>query len=286
MGRELMMLLVLVLTLGLCPNARTQSSGITSPWLTFLGDGSDGAFSCTSGVCHLTDEYWFSSFNISAGATVYAGSGNGPTIVRSIGPCTIAGTLGNTPSILSAVGITVAGDFGGGGGGGGGGATEAGSGGRWTVGNGVVEISNGGSGGASSGGTGGSGQTPVRSQYRPLLSAGSFWPAGGSPGGTGGGPEGGKGGHGGGPVILVCNSINFTGTINVSGGSGVSPSAANSGAGGGGGAGYVILSASSYTANSGVINVAGGTGGSCNGLRGCGTGGNGGNGWSIAITIQ
>lgn len=283
MRTKLPMILVLSFVGWLCPKMAAQLTGITSPWLTFLGDSSDGAYSCGSGTCALADEHWFSSFNVSAGATVFCGAGNGPTIIRSTGSCTIAGNLGNGPNTQNGVGITVRGDFGGGGGGGGGGETAGGNSGWWTVGNGWVEIDNGGAGGGSGGGIGGNGETPVRSQYRTLLSAGSFWPSGGSPGGMGSGSQGGRGGHGGGTVILVCSSIDFTGKIDVSGGAGAGPSADNSGAGGGGGAGYVILSASSYTAKSGVINLAGGAGGSCNGHSGCGVGGTGGNGWSIVM---
>jgi hypothetical protein len=276
------------LALGLCLRTPAQTTiGVTPPWLKFLGNGESAAWSCPSGTtCPMADEFWFTSFNVPARATVFCQSGNGPIVIRSMGPCTIAGTFANTPNVKSSVGITTFGDFGGGGGGGGGGATAHGHSGYWTVGNGRVEIDNGGLGGTAPGGNGGNGETPVRPQYRLLLSSGSFWPAGGSIGGQGGGPGGGRAGAGGGPVILVCESINFTGTIDVSGGPGRPPTANNSGAGGGGGAGYVILSTSNWVANTGTINLAGGVGGSCAGFTGCGAGGSGGNGWSKAITIE
>jgi hypothetical protein len=285
--RGFLVLSLSALASGLCLRTPAQTSiGATPGWLRNLGDGEGGAWSCTSATCLITDEKWVSSFNVSAGATAFTKAGNSPIIIRSTGPCTVAGTIGNSPNIQSSVGINVQGDFGGGGGGGGAGATAHGQGGWYTVGDGWVEIAPGGRGGAAPGGAGGNGETPNKLQYRPLLSVGSFWPAGGSLGGAGGGPGGGQPGNGGGPVILVCQSIDFTGTIDVSGGAGQPPSANNSGAGGGGGAGYVILSASSYVATSGTINTNGGPGGSCNGFTGCGAGGNGGNGWSKAITIQ
>ncbi len=241
MRRALPFLTLLGLAFGLCLRTPAQIStgitpvsiGVTPGWLRNLGDGEGGAYSCTSGTCLITDEKWVSSFNVSAGATAFTKAGNSPITIRSTGPCTVAGTIGNTPNIQAGVGINVRGDFGGGGGGGGAGATAHGQGGWNTVGNGWVEIGLGGRGGAAPGGAGGTGETPNKLQYRALLSAGSFWPAGGSLGGAGGGPSGGQPGNGGGPVILVCQSIDFTGTIDVSGGPGQPPSANNSGAGGG-----------------------------------------------------
>jgi hypothetical protein len=267
--------------------AKAQTNiGITPGWLQYLGDGADGAYSCTSGNCFFSDEHWFTSFTVGAGSTAYNFAGNGPTIIRSTGTCTIAGTLSNGPNSLGSTGLTDYGDFGGGGGGGGAGSTTGGHSGKWTVGNGWIEIVNGGAGGNTPSLNGANGQAPVKTQYRTLLSNGSFWPEGGSPGGSGGGTYGGPFGHGGGAVILVCNTINFTGTIDVSGGPGSGPGANNNGAGGGGGAGFAILSANSYTATSGTINVAGGPGGTCGGYTGCGAGGSGGNGWSLLIDIQ
>jgi hypothetical protein len=281
-------LAVLGLALGLCLPIQAQNSiGVTPPWLQFLANGADGAISCTSGTCFLTDEHWVSSFNVSAGATIYTLAGDGPTTIRSTGACTIAGTLANSPNTLpGSAGITMYGDFGGGGGGGGGGQSSPGHLGLSAVGNALEPVAPGGVGGAAGGGNGANGSTPGFAQYHPLLSDGSYWPDGGGIGGKGGGPAGGQPGHGGGAVILVCGSINFTGTIDVSGGAGSAPAANNSGAGGGGGGGYAILSTSTWVANTGVIKTAGGTGGSCNGFTGCGAGGSGGNGWSFAITIQ
>jgi hypothetical protein len=254
-----------------------------SEWLEFLGDGSEGAYSCGSGTCVLNGEHWYSSFTVSAGAAVAASVRNTPLVIRSIGSCSITGTVSNSPNSSGGGNTTGNGDFGGGGGGGGGGAAK-GSGGHEGIGDAAIEIINGGSPGAAGGGNGVNGNPPVTGQYHMLLSGGSFWPVGGASGGIGG-SGGGAGGIGGGVVIFACNSINFTGKIDVSGGNGGASPGSNSGAGGGGGAGYVIFSAASYSANSGTINTSGGTGGSCNSNAGCGAGGNGGSSWNVAVTV-
>jgi hypothetical protein len=283
MKRVLSILSVIAVVVALGVGLSAQVS-LTPGWLRFLGDGTAGAYSCTSGTCVLGDERWFSSFNVSAGATLVTTGQNGPIVIRSTGTCTVAGTMSDSPNSGAGVTITGAGDFGGGGGGGGGGAA-AGKAGLTTVGDAGVPINAGGAAGAASGGNGGNGGGSGTAQYHLLLSSGTFWPVGGSMGGAGG-SSGGAGGWGGGPIVLVCNTIDFTGTIDVSGGPGGASPGNNSGAGGGGGAGYVILSAVNYTANTGTINTTGGAGGSCNSNSGCGAGGNGGNGWSVAWTIH
>jgi hypothetical protein len=261
----------------------------TPAWLNYVGTGVGGSFSCTSGICSLGDERWFTSFNVSAGATVVALANNGPTIVRSTGTCNIAGAVSNSVNTANGGGVLNEGDFGGGGGGGGGG-TLAARGGLLSVGPGGLPIVNSGAKGAANGGAGGNAQSTTTGQFHELLSVGSFWPIGGGTGGPGGGngsgAAGGQGGNGGGAVIFVCNTINFTGTIDVSGAAGSAAPADNTGAGGGGGGGYVILSAVNFTANTGTINVNGGPGGSCSGHANCGAGGTGGNGWSYFQTIQ
>ncbi len=267
--------------------ARTQAIS-TPAWLSFLANGSAGSYSCGSGTCTLGDEHWFSSFTISAGATVVSTANNGPFIIRSTGTCTVNGTLSNSVNTANGGGVFNNGDFGGGGGGGGGG-NNAGSTGLTSVGDGGVPIVNSGKGGSAHGG-GGSGSSTVASQYHSLLASGTYWPVGGSTGGNGGGngdgTAGGKGGNGGGPVILVCETIHFTGTIDASGAPGASAPANNTGGGGGGGGGYVILAAKNYTANTGTIKTGGGTGGGCGSYTGCGAGGAGGNGWNYVLSIN
>jgi hypothetical protein len=276
-------LMTIVVALGI--NSHTQTTG-TPGWLRFLGDGSEGAYSCPQGsssTCVLGDEHWYSSFTVAAGATLATTGQNGPIIIRSTGMCTVAGTMSDSPNSGAGVTITGGGDFGGSGGGGGGGS-GAGQNGLSSFADANLIINNGGSGGAA-GTAGTNGASPVAEQYHSLLGGGTFWPVGGAAGGVGG-SSGGVGGWGGGPIILVCNTIDFTGTIDVSGGPGAPSTSNNSGAGGGGGGGYVILSAVTYTANTGTINTSGGAGGSCGSNSGCGVGGKGGDGWSVALTIQ
>jgi len=288
MKRAIVILSLLIVVSGLSVIAHAQGTA-TPAWLSFVGNNAGGSFSCTSGICQLDDERWFTSFNVSAGATLVATSNNGPTIIRSAGTCTVDGTISQSVNTANGGGVQNEGDFGGAGGGGGGG-TLAGKGGELSVGPGGLPIVGSGPKGAANGGAGGNGLATATGQLHELLSGGTFWPIGGATGGVGGssgsGTAGGQGGAGGGAVILVCNTINFTGTIDVSGGAGSPAPAPDTGAGGGGGGGYVILSAVNFTAKTGTINVSGGAGGSCNSQPGCGTGGAGGNGWSYFQTIE
>lgn len=259
------------------------SNPVTAPdWLEFVGDGSEGAYSC-SGACKLQGEHWYSSFEVASGGTLVTNDANNPIVIRSTGTCTVEGDISNGPNTGAGGNTSGHGDFGAGGGGGGAGAAT-GQVGFDSVGDASIEIVLGGQPGKAPGGNGSSGSNPTIPEYHSLLSGGSFWPVGGSVGGQGG-SNGGSGGAGGGAVILVCNSIGFTGTIDVSGGGGGNSPANNTGAGGGGGAGYVIFSAVSYSASTGIINTSGGSGGSCGSNTGCGTGGAGGSGWSVAFTI-
>lgn len=278
--------LVMISAISLC----AQAQGTATPgWLSFVGDGSAGDYSCTSGTCNLGDERWVNSLNVAAGATLVVASNNGPLILRSPGTCTVAGTISNSVNTGNGGGVLNEGDFGGAGGGGGGGALS-GRGGLLSVGPGGLPIVNFGSKGAANGSAGGNAQSTTTGQLQELLSGGTFWAIGGGTGGVGGGngsgTAGGQGGNGGGVVILVCKTINFTGKIDVSGAPGSPAPADNTGAGGGGGGGYVILSAETFTANTGTINLSGGPGGSCNSHVNCGPGGAGGNGWSYFQTIQ
>lgn len=262
-----------------CPaNAQTVK---TPMWMKYLGNGTT-SFNCSAGTCNLAGETSYTSFTVAAGAKVL-NSGAGPLIIRSTGPCTIAGSVSGNPNAGSP-GIPGNGDFGGGGGGGGGGLVAGTAGKNTAVVPGVV-IVNGGGPGAAGGGNGGNGNTVVQGQYRMLLSSGGASPGGGALGGNGG-SGGGNGGRGGTPVIFICNTIAFTGTIDVTGGNGNSAPATNTGAGGGGGGGYVILAAETFSPNTGTIIVKGGAGGSCSGFTGCGAGGNGGSGFAISMTIQ
>jgi hypothetical protein len=253
----------------------------TPQWMTWLGNGTT-SYSCTSGKCNLTGDNRFTSFTLSAGATLI-NIADGPLIIRATGTCTIAGKVSGSVN-SGALGIGGNGDFGGGGGGGGGG-TLSGMSGKTTVVVPGIPLVNGGFGGSAGGGNGATGFTVYENQYHMLLSSGSSWPGGGAAGGQGG-SNGGAGGLAGTPVIFICNAIQFTGSIDVSGGNGANAPANDTGAGGGGGGGYAILAAVSYTSTSGTINVNGGVGGSCNGYTNCGSGGAGGGGFSVTMTIQ
>jgi hypothetical protein len=251
------------------------------PNLQFLGDSSEGAYTCTSGSCSIQyGEHWYSSFNISVGATV-SGTGspnNTPLIIRSPGTCTIAGTFSNDAR-------NNASNWGGGGGGGGGG-TAAG-----TAGFAAMGGSGGGIAGALSGGTGGTGTLIAGISTQHLLVGSllltstnvspvmTFGGSGGGAGGTGG-PVG---GYGGGMIIMACEALNITGTISASGANGAPSTANNMGASGGGGGGVIILRSPNLT-NSGTVSVTGGTGGSCGTFTGCGRGGNGAAGWTMIFS--
>jgi hypothetical protein len=273
---------VAVLYLICCLGSMGEAQTVKTPtWLSSLGSGTTN-FTCSSGTCDLTGQSLYSSFTVSAGATVL-NTGSGPLIVRATGTCTINGTVSGNPN-SGAGGIPGNGDFGGGGGAGGGGTLAAVNGKTTAVVPGVP-IVNGGIGGRAGGGNGGNGVSVVQGQYRMFLSTGGAWPGGGAVGSQGG-SNGGAAGLGGTPVIFICQTIEFSGAIDVTGGTGGNATAANTGAGGGGGGGYVVLSAVTYTKNTGTIITKGGTGGNCNGFAGCGTGGNGGSGFSMLWTIK
>jgi len=257
-----------------------------SPVWRFLGDGSEGAFSCTTGTCSLAGEHWYSSVNVSAGAILaQTASTNGYLLLRSTGACTIAGAISVSPNTGGAAGASGAGTFGGGGGGGGGGAAAG------SAGSAMPYLSSG-AAGTAAGGSGGAGSTLVAAYFKTLLSngatgmtAGSTAQLGGSAGGSGGssGPAGGKGGT---YVALVCQSIAFTGAVDASGVAGGNSTGNNIGAAGGGGGGTVVFAAPTYSSYTGTMNVSGGAGGSCLSYTGCGAGGAGASGNAAKLTIQ
>jgi hypothetical protein len=253
-------------------------------WLQFLGDGSSGAYNCTSGTCAAVGgEYWYSSFNLSSGTTLpvsNAFAGNDAMIVHSPGTCTIAGMVTASPN-TGGGSNNGAGLYGGGSGGGGGG-TGAGAAGNPAL----AGATGAGAAGAAGGGPGGNGSSTGAYIQKILLASGlassgtstglaAFGGAAGGAGGSGGG----AGGKGGGLVIFDCQTINFTGTIDVSGQNGTTASGNNTGGGGGGAGGVVILRSPNMT-NSGTFNVTGGSGGGCAAFTGCGAGGSGATGWS------
>ncbi len=234
--------------------------------LQFLGDGSDGAFTCPSGTCTITNgEHWYSSFNISAGAILNpAGTGSSAvaTIVRSTGPCTVSGTWNFN-------GVAFNSNWGGAAGGGGGGAAS-GAAGNSTFAN----LGGGGGGTAGNPGSNGAawgnaaplqkfllGGTAMNETGNVISGVINF---GGGQGGAGG-SSGGSAGLGGGMIVLDCASITLANTavISVTGGNGSASAANSTGAGGAGGGGVFIARAPSLTNNGATINVTGGQGGNC-----------------------
>jgi hypothetical protein len=115
--------------------------------------------------------------------------------------------------------------------------------------------------------TGGNGATDYFALFLHAPGAGG---GGGAAGASGG--NGGQGGAGGGVVYLECASLSFTGSITAAGFGG-SSATGEAGGGGGGGGGVVLIRTREVLANSGSIDISGGTGG-----NGSGGGGNGGAG--------
>jgi hypothetical protein len=228
-------------------------------WLQYLGTGADGAYSLTSGTAALSGEKFYTSFNVSSGATITVA---GQLIVHAAGACTVNG------NILANGGTTTAtsGGIAGGAGGGSGGGTSAGTAGNatyYTVALAGNAAGSGGSAGASSGGNGGNGIQPSANAQRTVTNSGLGLDGELFQGGPGkaGANSGGSAGAPGGAVILMCGSITGTGTIDVSGQNGGAVAANSTGGGSGGGGGVAILSSQSaetYTIN---IYSGGGAGG-------------------------
>ena len=73
------------------------SNPVTAPdWLEFVGDGSEGAYSC-SGACKLQGEHWYSSFEVASGGTLVTNDANNPIVIRSTGTCSSKGTSPMAP---------------------------------------------------------------------------------------------------------------------------------------------------------------------------------------------
>ena len=230
-------------------------------WARNLGDGSDGAETCTSALTNI--ENYFTSFTVANGQTC-SGPANGGMIVHATGTCTIAGTIRSNGNGTALYGL-----YGGSGGSGGGGTLASsaarGSGPGQSQSNFSTYLLAGGVASAASGGVGIAGASMTLSQARYAMEEGlsnSLWFNGGG-NGTAGGSSGGALGAGAQPVVFECNTINFTGTINASGYPGTSTSTSTQGGGGGGGGAMVVLSAITYTSDAGTIITGGGQGGGC-----------------------
>lgn len=279
----------------------SANDAVRKSWVDalFFGDGSDGAFSSSSGTTTLNDAsknvYQYTSFSLTGTGVLTTGANidNKPLIIFVQGDLTItsstvpavdrsgkggpkgtggttgdnstAGTAGGTVYVSNGGARGPRADSGNGGGGGGG-------------------YGNAGSNGANGGGTGGTGGTNnPYTTLRPIrqLITHAFIGGGGGGGGedTSTGNDGGDGGNGGGCVIfIVGGNINITSTITVAGANGSNGvSGTNSGGGGGGGGGGFIgiYYLGSVTANTGTYTVSGGTGGTSGDGGAGGTGGAG-----------
>jgi hypothetical protein len=255
------------------------------PWLKYLGDGSGGAYSCASGTCTTYGDSYYSSFNVSAGATLNISSIGYDFTAHVTGACTINGTI-DARGVVGAGFNTGNGSSGTGGGGGGG--TLVGAVGKTVNAGSVVGSIAAGTAGTASGGAGGNGTTTANtavSAHTGLMYLGTLDGLGANGGSGGaGGSSGGAGGNAGSSVTLICGSISGTGTIKVDGAPGTDAPGNNTGAGGGGGGGTVILSSQTATTYGLTLTATGGAGGSCGGFTGCGVGGTGGAGatWTFS----
>ncbi len=261
----------------------------------YFGDGAE-ADPNPAGTVSLEGEHNYVNFTLQAGATInivenFNQPPSSTLVIRSPGICTIAGTV-NGRGVANPV-YTI----GGVGGGGGGNPSAAG---LQAVG--VISVSlayNGGAGGAAgSPGLPGQDAAPLPDPIRTFVLdeiVGVYDSSGGMPGGAGAGApdpfnchnaEVGNGGCAGAGLVLVCKEIDFqsTAVVDLRGQDGFagagSPTAG--GGGGGGGGGYFFTYALAYVhspANTGVVRLDGGLGGSA-GDSTAGAGGTGSAGWS------
>lgn len=261
----------------------------------YFGDGTESDPN-PMGTIALGGDHDYANFTVRAGATVnivedFNNPPSSTLIIRSLGTCTIAGTIngrGTANPVFSLGGV---------GGGGGGNPSASGLGAL-----GVVSPSldfNGGAGGMA-GNPGGAGQdgTPLPDLTKKFIldeMPSVVDSSGGMPGGAGAGAanpfdchnaQPGNGGCSGAGLILACKEIDFqpTAIVDLRGQDGFA-GAAGPGAGaggGGGGGGFFFTYAIAYIhspANSGTVRVDGGAGGS-GGDTTAGAGGRGSAGWS------
>lgn len=282
------------------------------------GDGSDGAFSQSSGTTTLNDAskniYQYSSFALTGTAALAIGSNNQnkPVYIFVNGDLTVTSSAG---AAVNANGMGGAGGSSSAGGSGNAGTSasiffSSITGGAGTRGTREAGTSKGGSAGGGGGGlnangsngtvgtfgVGGAGvfYSASASTKRLLIGALGSGGGGGTASSGGGGADsgtGGAGGAGGGCIIfIVSGNINITSQFSAAGangsdGTGVGSAAAG---GGGGGGGFVgIFHAGTVTANTATFVVTGGSGGAGlnNGTVG-GTGGDGATGASLVRAIK
>lgn len=249
--------------------------------LHFGGTGADGALTITSGTTTINCGNAavviknYTSISITGtGVLAFSNPNTNGTIVilKSQGNVTL--TSSATPMIdMSGMG---------GAGGSGGNGVAAGNGGSSGVGS--MFSAGGGGGGAASGGGGnggGSGGAAV-SGYTRMIYKGVVVTVGAGGGGGGGGTsQTGNGALGGGGLVIECGgALNFTTSNGISvAGKNAANAGSGHGSGGGGGGGSCYIFYNSLTANTGTINVSGGTHGTSSSSN---VGGGGGGGGGIA----
>lgn len=253
------------------PITSSVTSTLDRSWIPFKfgGDGSDGVLNLTSGtttidlggVAVVTKNY--TSINISAGAALVftnPSSTGSVVILKSQATTTIAGNISVTST------------------GGAGGAARSGSTGAGTAGTSQSIYQNlfgsGAGAAASDAGAGGGvtvsttlafGKSSVFRRYHDIV-IGAGGGSGNLENNANGNDFSGYGGRGAGALIIESNgALNFTGNIfayGQNGGNGFTDaSPGGAGGGGGGGGGYVRILYQLLVANTGTINVSGGTGG-------------------------
>lgn len=268
-----------------CLSGSTCPGGSSAPgWLTYYGDGSDGA-STVSTNTNLSGIKYYTTFALTSGAVLTANTSNAPLIIRATTSITICATC----SIVATGNSTGFGDSGGtgGGGGGGGAAGTAGDTVRSINGGSYQSFLAGGTAGAVTGGTGGNGNATGVGPQRSIIDAGIVTMetniVGGAIGGAGG-SSGGAGGNGGGVIILIAPSITLaSGAALTSNGANGTAGGSNTGGGGGGGGGVILVRSPGLTDSGAVFSTAAGSGGAA-GTGTSGAGGNGGAGWHKEIT--
>jgi hypothetical protein len=222
-----------------CPTCTANNAPL---WLEYEGTGADGAESVTSGSVGLTGVKYYTTFNVSSGATVTVSS---YLTVHATGACTINGNIlaNGATNTLNNFGV------GGGSSGGSGGGSSAGTAGKasfagWSYYSNGPTVASAGGAGASSGGSGTAGAVPSANLQRALAAQGPSLDGADISGAASvaGANSGGAAVEGGGGVTLICASISGTGVIDLAGAQGNPPSANSEGASSGAGGGVALLS--------------------------------------------
>lgn len=224
--------------------------------------------------------HYYTDFTLNSSTTMTIPANAGRLVLIASNSITINGTITGAGAglLTTPTGNTSAGSNGGNGtdqpGGGGGSGTSGNGGSGGAVLHHGLTIQAGGTAGI--GGSGGAGTQ--LSGSAAVIDPWIVGHYGGGAGGSGSGngvQTGGNGGSGGASIILIAPTITLasTATLNTSGTAGGGGSAANCGGGGGGGGGNVIIVTRSYTDNTAVFTLTGGSGGAAGAGAGAGAAG-------------